>query len=377
MADKPVYLTNQTEEDILGRMKESISADFDKSEGGFVHDFLAPAAIELTLAGIGIQEALRRGFASTVASTVPGEVTEELTRRAAEHGVIRKNPVKAQGKITFEGTQGAIIPLGTSVSTENIENAPALVFLTTESGQIDETGTATVTIEAVEAGTASNVESRKITYIGTSVPSVSRVYNLEAITGGADIEDDLLLLPRYLAKVRNPSAGGNKADYVNWALEVPGVGAAKAIPTLVPGTVRVIITDIDKQPPEEQEEGAEPDTSLMGMVSNHIEAVRPIGATIEVIPAKGKIINITAEVILLSGYNLQDVLNDFKQTVIKHFQEIVFSDNDVSYGRIGVLLFNTPGIDKYRNLALNGGVEDIEMVDEDEIPVLGNVGLEV
>ena len=55
-------------------------------------------------------------------------------------------------------------------------------------------------------------------------------------------ESDDALLARLLDYIRRPPAGGNRYDYVKWALEVDGVEAAVCIPTgQGPGTVDVVV----------------------------------------------------------------------------------------------------------------------------------------
>ncbi len=56
-------------------------------------------------------------------------------------------------------------------------------------------------------------------------------------------ESDAALLARLLERIRRPPAGGNKYDYINWALEVDNVIKAWCIPipSSVVGTVDVII----------------------------------------------------------------------------------------------------------------------------------------
>lgn len=55
-------------------------------------------------------------------------------------------------------------------------------------------------------------------------------------------ETDAELLARLLDFIRRPPAGGNRYDYVKWALEVEGVQSAICIPTgQGPGTVDVVI----------------------------------------------------------------------------------------------------------------------------------------
>lgn len=55
-------------------------------------------------------------------------------------------------------------------------------------------------------------------------------------------ETDAALLSRLLDWIRRPPSGGNRYDYVKWALEVEGVQSAICIPTgQGPGTVDVVI----------------------------------------------------------------------------------------------------------------------------------------
>ncbi len=79
------------------------------------------------------------------------------------------------------------------------------------------------------------------------------------------------LLARVLDDIRQPPAGGNKYDYVKWALEVDGVGKAYCIPLAQGlGTVDVLILA----------SGANetPDQALIDDVYDHIDDVRPVTA---------------------------------------------------------------------------------------------------
>lgn len=242
MTDLPEYLTDQTYETILQRMFDSLPSDLDKSEGGFLWDALSPAAIELALAAIWAQQVLERGFASTTFG-------QYLDLRCEEHGLTRRAAVKATGQVTFTGTPGTIIPAGTQVSTVSSGAAPAVFFATTSEATIGAEGTVTVDIEAMEAGASGNVAAGTITLLAQPVAGVTSVTNAAAATGGLDEEDDASLLARYLQRVRSPSAGGNKADYVNWAMEVPGVGGVSVVPVRDgPGTVSISIIDTNKEP---------------------------------------------------------------------------------------------------------------------------------
>ncbi len=242
MADLPEYLTDQTFEAILQRMLDALPDDLDKSEGSPIYDALAPVAAELAQTAIWAQEVLRRGFASTTFG-------EYLDLRCEEHGITRRPAVKATGQVTFTGTPGTVIPAGTQVSTASSETTPAIFFETKAEAVIGDTGTVTVDIEAVEAGSSGNVAAGAITMLAQPISGVTSVTNAAATSGGLDEEDDASLLSRYLQRVRSPSAGGNKADYVNWALEVTGVGGVSVVPVRDgPGTVSVAVIGTDKKP---------------------------------------------------------------------------------------------------------------------------------
>nr|BDD46357.1 hypothetical protein 3 [Pelagibacterales bacterium] len=247
MAELPEYLTDQTEEEILKRMLSNIPDDLDKAEGSYIWDALSPASIELALAAIWAQQILKRGFASTTFG-------EYLDLRCEEHGITRKAPVKATGQVKFTGVAETIVPLGTLIATPSSStDESSKEFETIEEVTLDSSGVAYASIEALEAGENGNVAAGTITILGDNITGVSSVTNETATTGGADEESDEALRERFLQKVRNPVSGGNRADYVNWALEVQNVGGVTVIPAENGGgTVGVYIIDQTKVPASQE-----------------------------------------------------------------------------------------------------------------------------
>ncbi len=86
-------------------------------------------------------------------------------------------------------------------------------------------------------------------------------------------ETDEALLERYLAKRRNPPAGGNRYDYVDWARAVTGVRKAWCYPTARGnGTVDVVVLA------DEDLTGDEiPTVGLLDEVLAYIDPLRPAG----------------------------------------------------------------------------------------------------
>lgn len=247
-----VYLdrAQTTEAAIRARMLEAFPPDLDTSEGSFPWDTTAPAVIELVQVAIAAARTLDRGFAQTTPDKT------RLVQRADEHGVNPPLLSAAPAKVTlrFTAPAGTAIPLGTRVSTAG--SAAGVQVFATDAAAVVGVGQTTVDVAATAevAGTRGNVAVGSLTFLASPVAGVIAVTNPAAATGGLDEEGLEALRTRYLAKVRNPSAGGNRADYVNWALAVPGVGGVtvsfpgEGAPAVAAGNVRLALIGTDKTP---------------------------------------------------------------------------------------------------------------------------------
>lgn len=242
MAELPDFLREESEDEIMKRMLAALPDDLDKSEGSYIWDALYPFAIELARAKEMANEVLRLSFASE-------SYGEYLDKRVAEHGLTRRPAVKAKGTVRFQGQAGTVIPAGTRVATPAGEDEESVEFVTTADVTLDSSGTTVAPVEAVEAGAQGNVPAGAISVLVDHVTGVASVTNDAPTSGGLDVEDDESLRARYFQRVSSPSAGGNKADYANWALEVPGVGGVAVIPVEDgPGTVSIYVIDQNKEP---------------------------------------------------------------------------------------------------------------------------------
>lgn len=190
--------------------------------------------------------------------------TEMLERHARLHGVSRKAATAAQGVATFSGAAGAAIPLGTEVKT-----AAGLAFAVIEAGVIGAGGAGTAPVQATATGAAGNLAAgAALTCTSAPVGVVGAVLT-GAATGGTDAETDAELLARLLDLIQNPPAGGTKADWRRWALEVDGVSAAYVFPLRMGlGTVVVCVTSAGGLPSEE----------TLAAVTAHLDEVRPVAA---------------------------------------------------------------------------------------------------
>ena len=150
--------------------------------------------------------------------------SEFLDLHASAADVFRKSAAQAFGKIAVTGAGGTIVPANT-VLTFNDGTAYVVSADTTLSAE--ETN---VPVTAVDAGTAGNRTAGDILSFSVPVAGVQNQAAVVSIGGGTDTEKDEDLLYRYLLKIRTPAHGGCDADYINWALSVPGVTRCTVYP---------------------------------------------------------------------------------------------------------------------------------------------------
>lgn len=382
MADLPLYLLDQTEENIMNRMLNKVPSDIDKSEGSFIWDAQAPVAFMLSEAALWAQELLRRGFASTAASDHPDIRSAELDLRTAEHGITRREAVASSGSVVFTGKAGTTVPAGTYVATPADEGSgeSSVEYVTTSGVTLNDVGFGTATIRAVTPGSSGNVPADVIQLMMTSVSGVTSVTNPEPTRSGTDTESDQSLLERFYAKVRSQGTSGNKAQYMQWANEIAGVGGVEVAPLWKgPGTVGLYLLDTDKR-------AASPD--IVDAVQQYIdpsqdgqgEGVAPAGPVITVMPAAEVAIDISVKVQRTQEQpsTMDEIRKLIEDGVRAYLQQIAFNRKDplVRYTRIAAVLLDIPIIVDYSDLTINGHTEQQNIeIGSGQVAVLGTVSV--
>lgn len=339
------------EQTYLTRLLERLEAGVDRSEGGFPWDVLSPTAIEFVLANERARLLLAWGFAQTT----HGEL---LDLRAEEHGVIRRPAVPARGVLRFTGLEGTVIPLASAVSTESSEGVLPQVFATEIEAIIPVEGFIDVAVIADEPGAAGNVAANEVHIPAAPVPGLTSVTNPDPMTDGADQESDEVLLARYLQRVRNPGSSGNVADYTNWALEVPGVGAVAVVALEDgPGTVTVAIADLDKLPasPTKVEE-VQDFIAPGGLATGTGKA--PIGAAVTVEAAGSVDIDVEATLVVAPGFDIPSVEAAAQASVDSYLKSLAFTDdNDVRHAKVVTSIIDTPGVTDATDVGIRTGAD--------------------
>lgn len=192
----------------------------------------------------------------------------------------RKMATLATGTGQFQGTiDGTVIPAHTQLQTgvslpssvtgsinqlvgfETLEDITTSAFATVEGP-----------IRALDPGSFGNLPDGTEMDMPVVVPGVSSAAFAFGLHGGTGIETDDQLRARILQRIRNPAMGGSQADYVTWALAVPGVTRAWAAPEQGAGTitVRFLMDDL-----RASDDGWPTGTDI-NTVDAYIEKMRPV-----------------------------------------------------------------------------------------------------
>lgn len=322
-------------------------------EGGLLHIILAPGAYVFW-------EALQALRAQVPISFVDATSGAYIDRAAAGYGITRKEGTPAGVDLTFTGTANAVVPAGTRCVT-----ADGLGFLTDEALTLGEDGSGTVSVTADAVGAVYNVPAQAIVTTQESVAGVSGVTNDAAATGGTDPETDAALFARLDAYRRTPPTSGNDRHYYQWALEVNGIGAASVIRCWDgPGTVKVIVADMELRPVEEDK---------VAEVAAYIETQRPVTAEVTVESAEG--VGVQVEVTVetdgtVSKLNTEQALTD---RLAEYLGTLAFQTGaEVVYNRVLAIVMGLDGVTDCSGLTVNGGTANVPL-DADEVPLLGTV----
>ncbi|KYG33970.1 phage portal protein [Alkalihalobacillus trypoxylicola] len=339
------FFESQTFEAIMERMLERIPDNLDKRENSVIWNALSPAAAELAQSYIWIENIFDQAFADTAQG-------EFLEKRAIEAGIERQPATKA----VWQGLFNIDIAPGTRFYAE------ALYFVALTNNQI-------------QCETAGEEGNRHL--LGQLLQPLDTIPNLtiaeigDQLIPARDAEEDSSLYQRYLVRVRREAVSGNKEHYRQWAEEVDGVGRARVFPlSNGNGTVKIVIINANMQPASQ---------ALLDSVRNYIdpmpgqgEGQAPIGATLTVESAVYKQVQITADVLPVTGRTVDDVKREVEYELQSFFRRIAFEENVVRLSQIMNILYHAQSVSDYSNVLINGVADNLELL-ETEIPLLQEV----
>lgn len=322
-------------------------------EGGLLNIILAPGAYVFW-------EALQALRAQVPISFVDETSGAYIDKAAAAYGITRKPGTPASVDVTFTGTANAVVPAGTMCVT-----ADGLGFLTDEELTLGEDGSGTVSATSDDVGAVYNVPAQAIVTTQESVAGVSGVTNAAAATGGTDPETDAALFARLDAYRKTPPTSGNDRHYHQWALEVNGIGAASVIRCWDgPGTVKVIVADMELRPVEEDK---------VAEVAAYIETQRPVTAEVTVESAEGVGVQVAVTVETDGTVSKSNTEQAFTDRLAEYLGTLAFQTGaEVVYNRVLAIVMGLDGVTDCSGLTVNGGTANVPL-DADEVPLLGTV----
>ena len=239
---------------------------------------LLPRSVLLALARVqaGVAHGLHGHLAWVARQILPDTADGEvLERHASIWGITRKPATFAEGTVIVTGALGAHVPTGA-----RLQRADGLEFEVGAEAvlELDGSGTQSVDVFARAPGAASDTAAGLELSFTSPVAGVQLVTVVEepGLEGGADPESDDALRERLLQRLQSPPQGGAEGDWIRWALEVPGVTRAWAIPHHMGlGTVGVPIA-ADDDP-----SGPAPSQDLLDEVLAYLESPerKPVTAT--------------------------------------------------------------------------------------------------
>lgn len=364
---------NVIKERILGH--ESLEP-YRKEPGDFVYDVVVPAAPSIQQQQANLDEALRQAF------TLFAE-GDYLEYKVAEANLYRTPASTAGGQLNVTAGAGVIIPADQQITTIILDEDGNPITATVQGETVfTDVGTLAIDIETNGTGEIMNVPPGSSWTFQPPIAGITSIDQPERLIGGTDEEEDESLRNRWKEVKQKPVRSGNKQNYVAWALEVTGVGAAKVLP-LWDGrnTVKIIITDTEGNP-------AAPD--LVAAAQDYIdpnqdgmgEGVAPVGAIVTVESATNLPINIAATVILSNGSTLAEAVDVLRADLDAYLDTLASQVMDSSvtspivivYNKVAALLAMNTHVADYSDLTVNSGTANITL-EASEIPSSGTINL--
>lgn len=338
-------------------MLDNIDNEYRKRQGYPTYDLTRGFAF-------GVKDCWNLAYNTALKLDVENLEGNELDSFISERtGLDRKQATKSKGEITIVQGNGSILK-GDLFATEQ-----GIQFVVTESKEVHSGDT--VSIESVVGGQFNNVGIGEITQMPVTLQGIYKVTNNSALIGGYDKETDVDYRERYYTKLRTPVNGVNANQYVLWAESVDGVGKARCIPIWNGiNTVKVVLIGNDFKPASDD---------LVQRVQTYIDpnkngdgsGVATIGAVTTVVKATTVSVNIDVYGLKVSGA-LEETKTAIKNNLDRYIKTSAFNKDYISLAKIGLVIAETPNVEDYREIRLNGSHDSLKL-QQDQCGVLNEV----
>ena len=394
---------NTTYETIRDRMLARVPDRFDKREGSVIWDTHSPAAIELQILYLELDNILKEAYGDSASR-------EYLILRCRER-------VIAPSQATHAVLKGVFVPADIEVSGQrfNIGDRNYVVTERIADGEYR--------VRCESPGRVGNQ------YLGNMIP-VEYIQGLqtaeltELLIPGDDEEETEELRSRYFDSFDDHAFGGNRTDYLEKTNAIPGVGRTKVTRVwntdispaeMIPkesverwydstketlsGEVRDWLNSVFRAAKEKKlttggtvlltiinsEFGAASET-LVQKVQTAMDpevnagegyGLAPMGHVVKVESAKERKVTVKASLIFEPGYGWNNLQGLLEEAVSDYLLELRKEWADASYlvvriSQIDTRLLNVQGVLDVQNTSINGVMSNLSL-EKYEIPVLGGV----
>ena len=346
---------SQTYEVILNRMMEAVTTKYpnlDDREGSIIFNALAPAAAELAIAYIELDNVRNESFVDTA--------SREYILIGCKQMGINTDQFKASAG-TFKGEFNVEVSIGSRW------NCDLFNYTVTEYIGKNTSGYYEYKLVCESTGTDANNQTGTLTPITESPSGLTYCELTECLIEGENEKTDDEIRATYYEYINSTVSDGNVGQYKRWCAEYSGIGNYKIFPLWNgANTVKVSILNASNHSASSElisdfQEYLDPNTEGMG------NGVAPIGAFVTVTTATEVPINISANVKLKSGYSDTSVIT---AALDEYFSSIAYEKSMVAYMNVGAAILNVDGVEFISDLLLNGGTSDITLNDE-QIPTVG------
>lgn len=329
-------------EGILAAMLDRAPADMDKREGSILYDALAPTAYMLARQNQMIALLTDQLYPDTAQGMW-------LDRAVGNFGLVREAATQALRRIdlTDRAGQPLTVPEGTRFMADQ------LVFVT---GQ--EIGPGSYEALCQQPGTQGNRAYGPLLPVDTVSQLGLATLAADPLVPARDEETDEQLRARFDSLIRQSPYGGNKADYVQKALQIEGVGAAVAFgaPQLEePGHVGLVVGDENQRAATSQL--LERVRQLFGSQG---DGIAPVGHTVTVKTGQPVALTVAVQLQLAAGASAASVQAAVAAAVEESLAGVGFEDGTIFQARlVSAVLGAHPGIVDVPSLTINGQAKNL------------------
>lgn len=374
-----IDFSSRTYANILKAMLAQVPNIYDKRDTSPIQTALGPAAYALEEYYLSLDQVQRSAFVQTA-------VGSDLDLLAVIAGLTRYPASDAVRLGIFD----AAVPTGSRFSTINGSNS--INFIVTETATVEDPteGDFYYQLTAETPGTIGNDYAGPILPINT-IPGLASAQITDILVPGDDTETDDSFRERIIEALNERPFGGNIASYRQFVPSVDGVGSVQVYPTWNGGgTVKLSILGSDWLPAtsevvEDVQNAVDPPPNQgLGL------GMAPIGAQVTVVAPTSLTVNVTATLMLASGYQIGQVQQPIEEALEAYLLDVrkewdtntsttsVQYAADVYLARITAAIVGVQGVVNATNVQLNGAAADLTLTETgttQQVPILGTVTL--